>query len=150
MRKRNPSITTRLHNINFQNRPNGQKPRSTLPRGKDGSITNSINTKIRRSRSEARTDQAIKFRLNTKCGQEQAQFASEAADKLIPVEQRKQLLDLENCHCRWGVGDPTKEEFFFCGAPDADLRASIPYCLEHAARSGVGFGKIDPSILRSQ
>lgn len=48
-----------------------------------------------------------------------------AAD--IPLEQRKQLLDLNSNDCRWPYGDPGKPDFFFCGAP-ADCQ---PYCRMH-------------------
>lgn len=41
------------------------------------------------------------------------------------------LLDLRVCHCRWPVGDPTSEDFRFCGRPM--VRGA--YCAGHAARA---------------
>jgi GcrA cell cycle regulator len=58
-------------------------------------------------------------------------------DTLIPVEQRKSLLDLGPFDCRWPVGDPCKgfhdnPEFFFCGAIAVD---DGPYCPAHHKRA---------------
>jgi GcrA cell cycle regulator len=56
-------------------------------------------------------------------------------DNAIPLEQRKQLLELKNNHCRWPIGDPCKPGFFFCGAPEADLSEKRPYCPVHTMRA---------------
>lgn len=56
--------------------------------------------------------------------------APKMCDAEIPVKQRKNLLELQNNHCRWPVGDPATSDFFFCGA-EADLIAGRPYCPGH-------------------
>lgn len=49
-------------------------------------------------------------------------------DALIPIEQRRTLLELNDNTCRWPVGTPGDPDFFFCGAlPDGDC----PYCPAH-------------------
>lgn len=53
------------------------------------------------------------------------------ADGDTPLDQRKALLDLRNDTCRWPIGDPSSPDFFFCGAPDADLVRGHPYCRHH-------------------
>jgi len=50
-------------------------------------------------------------------------------DLQIAFEQRKTFMELENHHCRWAVGDPAKEDFFFCGAQKVD---GLSYCAGHA------------------
>lgn len=52
-------------------------------------------------------------------------------DELIPIEQRKTLMELEDHDCRWPVGDVGEKGFFFCGSPTANQ----PYCLAHFHRS---------------
>lgn len=49
-------------------------------------------------------------------------------DRLIPVEQRRTLLQLSADVCHWPVGDPREPDFFFCGAP---VRSGRPYCGAH-------------------
>ncbi len=54
------------------------------------------------------------------------------ADADIPPPQRRTLLQLTACTCRWPVGDPGTPGFFFCGGQTA---ADEPYCAAHAARA---------------
>lgn len=49
----------------------------------------------------------------------------------IPMSQRKTLLELENHHCRYIVGDPMVGDYFYCGAVQKD---GSSYCAEHHAR----------------
>jgi GcrA cell cycle regulator len=39
------------------------------------------------------------------------------------------LFELQQWHCRWPIGDPTAENFGFCGNKQID---SLPYCAAHA------------------
>ena len=39
------------------------------------------------------------------------------------------LLELQQWHCRWPMGDPTSEDFGFCGSAPV---AGLPYCPAHA------------------
>ena len=56
----------------------------------------------------------------------------ETSDADIPLHQRKALLDLEPCDCRWPIGDPQSPEFAFCGGPKV---TGLPYCETHAKRA---------------
>ena len=47
----------------------------------------------------------------------------------IPVEQRKTLLQLNERTCRWPIGDPGSNDFFFCGGEAA---SELPYCSYHS------------------
>ena len=49
----------------------------------------------------------------------------------------KSLLDLTNTCCRWPHGRPGAKNFFFCGAPGADVEDGIPYCASHMQRAYV-------------
>lgn len=49
----------------------------------------------------------------------------------IPFGQRKTILELDNTHCRWPYGHPSDANFFYCGAPDADVIEHRPYCAFH-------------------
>ena len=49
----------------------------------------------------------------------------------VPGESAKarSLCELQQWHCRWPVGDPSSEDFGFCG----NMRiAGLPYCAAHA------------------
>jgi GcrA cell cycle regulator len=45
---------------------------------------------------------------------------------------RRTLLELQQWHCRWPLGDPASESFGFCGNKPVD---GLPYCPAHAQRA---------------
>jgi GcrA cell cycle regulator len=53
----------------------------------------------------------------------------------------KSLFELTNDCCRWPHGQPGTKNFFFCGAPGADVEGGRPYCERHARRAYVGRSK---------
>ena len=53
----------------------------------------------------------------------------ELNDNVIPMGQRRTLLELTELTCRWPIGDPGTPEFFFCGGQAA---TGVPYCSYHS------------------
>ena len=53
----------------------------------------------------------------------------ELLDNIIPIGQRRTLLELTEDTCRWPIGDPATSEFFFCGGKPI---AGLPYCGYHS------------------
>jgi GcrA cell cycle regulator len=53
----------------------------------------------------------------------------EQYDNIIPMGQRRTLLELTEDTCRWPIGDPASSEFFFCGGKPI---TSLPYCPHHS------------------
>lgn len=51
-----------------------------------------------------------------------------AAD--IPIGERVTILMLSDKTCRWPIGDPSHEDFCFCGKTPKE---GMPYCAGHAA-----------------
>jgi GcrA cell cycle regulator len=52
-----------------------------------------------------------------------------AYDNVVPMSQRKTLLELTEDTCHWPVGDPGHADFFFCGGKSL---SSLPYCAHHS------------------
>jgi GcrA cell cycle regulator len=52
----------------------------------------------------------------------------ELIENIIPMGQRRNLLELSEKTCRWPIGDPTSAEFFFCGGQPV---MNSPYCSYH-------------------
>jgi GcrA cell cycle regulator len=50
-------------------------------------------------------------------------------DNVVPMSQRKTLLELTEDTCHWPVGDPGSADFFFCGGKSL---TSLPYCSHHS------------------
>src|SRR6202035_3709061 len=53
----------------------------------------------------------------------------ELIDNVIPLGQRRTILELTEETCRWPIGDPGSTDFFFCGG---QARPGIPYCSFHS------------------
>ena len=53
----------------------------------------------------------------------------EPIENIIPMGQRRTLLELTENTCRWPIGDPSNAEFYFCGGPPL---SGLPYCSFHS------------------
>ena len=53
----------------------------------------------------------------------------ELIENIIPIGQRRTLLELTDKTCRWPIGDPATSDFFFCGG---NPLVGLPYCHYHA------------------
>jgi len=96
--------------------------------------TSSASTRPRKARSPAhmlRIGRAA-IRGNTALAHAyeiEAEAEPELIDNIIPIGQRRSLLDLNEQTCRWPVGDPGSSEFFFCGG---NTVPGLPYCAYHS------------------
>ena len=52
-----------------------------------------------------------------------------STDVVVPMSRHLSLLQLSENTCKWTVGDPLSDDFYFCGA---DAGESGPYCAFHA------------------
>ena len=59
----------------------------------------------------------------------EAEAEPELLDNVIPIGQRRTILELNEQTCHWPVGDPGSSEFFFCGGNTLE---GLPYCSYHA------------------
>ncbi|KAA0699409.1 GcrA cell cycle regulator [Neorhizobium sp. P12A] len=51
-----------------------------------------------------------------------------ASNVVVPISRRLGLTELTERTCKWPVGDPLKDDFYFCGCESPD---SSPYCTYH-------------------
>jgi len=47
----------------------------------------------------------------------------------IPPEERATILTLTEQRCKWPIGDPSTDDFYFCGR---NSDSGLPYCEHHA------------------
>ena len=59
-------------------------------------------------------------------------FTPSLEEIVIPLAERKTVLDLLESHCRWPIGDPQHDDFHFCGHGKL---TGTPYCELHARRA---------------
>ncbi|TCL75498.1 GcrA family cell cycle regulator [Rhizobium sp. BK251] len=51
-----------------------------------------------------------------------------ARNVVVPISRRLGLTELTERTCKWPVGDPLKDDFYFCGCDSSD---TSPYCNYH-------------------
>ncbi|MEM8754218.1 MAG: GcrA family cell cycle regulator [Pseudomonadota bacterium] len=61
---------------------------------------------------------------------EDAQRTAEALAAIEKKAKRLDLLELTERTCKWPIGDPATDDFFFCGLP---CQPGKPYCESHVA-----------------
>jgi len=59
-------------------------------------------------------------------------FVASVEELVIPLKERKTIATLEECSCRWPIGDPLAADFHFCGKQKV---AGLSYCEFHARRA---------------
>jgi GcrA cell cycle regulator len=59
----------------------------------------------------------------------EAEATPELIENIIPIGQRRTILELTELTCRWPIGDPGSTEFFFCGG---NTITGLPYCGYHS------------------
>jgi GcrA cell cycle regulator len=53
----------------------------------------------------------------------------EVIENVVPMGQRRTLLELNEDTCRWPIGDPGAVDFYFCGG---QAHTAGPYCAFHS------------------
>lgn len=51
------------------------------------------------------------------------------AELVVPPEEGKSILELNEHTCKWPIGDPGRDDFYFCGRSS---ETGLPYCAHHA------------------
>ena len=108
------AVIGKVHRLGLSGRaksPSSSAPRQRKPRS---------SSMIRVPRAHIRGNTALAY-----------DYVAEPEPELIeiPVEQRKNLLQLTEATCHWPVGDPGSTDFFFCGGQSNE---GSPYCNFHS------------------
>jgi GcrA cell cycle regulator len=113
------AVIGKVHRLGLAGR--AKSPASTAPRPRK---TRAASPMLRISRPSVRGNTALAQLYET-----EHEPHPELADNVIPLGQRRTLLELTEETCRWPIGDPGSPEFFFCGGQTV---TSLPYCAYHS------------------
>ena len=112
------AVIGKVHRLGLSGR--AKSPSATAPRPRKA---RAASTMLRVSRSlRGNTALAHAYEWD-------AEAEPELLDNVIPLGQRRSLLELTEDTCRWPIGDPGNPDFFFCGGPAV---TSLPYCAYHS------------------
>jgi GcrA cell cycle regulator len=113
------AVIGKVHRLGLAGR--AKSPSSTTPRPRKAR-THSHMMRVPRPAMRGNTALAHAFAY-------EAEPEPEFVDNVIPIGQRRTLLELTEETCRWPIGDPGSAEFFFCGGQSV---TSLPYCTYHS------------------
>ncbi len=69
-------------------------------------------------------------------------------DKDFPPESPKNLEELEDHVCRWPIGNPDEENFYFCGRETVKIgNRQFPYCKLHVLYSYQSKDKKEDNVI---
>lgn len=107
--------------------------RMTSSRSSSGGRTKALNRRRERQRAAA----AAREKSSPKA-KSMIQLVFDAVpidpveEVVIPVKDRKGVLQLEPNDCKWPIGDPREPDFHFCGKGKV---TGLPYCEHHVRRA---------------
>jgi GcrA cell cycle regulator len=111
------AVIGKVHRLGLSGR--AKSPSSTAPRPRK---TRAPSHLMRIPRPSMRGNTALAYEL-------EAEAEPELIDNVIPIGQRRTILELTEETCRWPIGDPGSAEFFFCGG---NTVTGLPYCAHHS------------------
>ncbi len=112
------AVIGKVHRLGLSGR--AKSPSSASPRPRKARAPHML--RVPRSAIRGNTALAHAFEYDT-------EPEPELIDNIIPLGQRRTLLELTEETCRWPIGDPGNPDFFFCGG---QALTSLPYCAYHS------------------
>ena len=113
------AVIGKVHRLGLSGR--AKSPSSAAPRQRKARPAQNM---MRISRPMSRGNTALAHVFETEPEPDPVAF-----DNVVPMSQRRTLLELTEDTCHWPIGDPSSSEFFFCGGKAV---ASLPYCAHHS------------------
>ena len=113
------AVIGKVHRLGMSGR--AKSPSSAAPRPRKAGPHSQM---LRVSRPSMRGNTALAHAYEL-----EAEAEPELIDNVIPLGQRRTLLELTEETCRWPIGDPGSADFFFCGGQSI---TSLPYCAYHS------------------
>ncbi|KAB2878652.1 MAG: GcrA cell cycle regulator [Pseudorhodoplanes sp.] len=110
------AVIGKVHRLGLSGR--AKNPSSAAPRPRKPRHSHMV-----RVRSAMRGNTALAYSYDV-----ETEAEPEVIDNIIPIGQRRSLLELNENTCRWPIGDPAGPDFFFCGGTPV---AGHPYCGYH-------------------
>ena len=113
------AVIGKVHRLGLSGR--AKSASSSAPRQRK---TRSSSHLLRMTRASVRGNTALAHAYEI-----EAESAPELIENVIPIGQRRSLLELTEQTCRWPIGDPGSSDFFFCGG---NTLTGLPYCAYHS------------------
>ena len=132
------AVIGKVHRLGLSGR--AKSATSAAPRQRKPRSTQILRVSRPAARGNTALAQAFEFEVEAE---------PELVENVVPIGQRRTLLELNEATCRWPIGDPGSQDFFFCGGPAEHsrtlLRVSFAHRLpadQHAPRPAAAIQRI--------
>ena len=115
------AVIGKVHRLGLSGR--AKSPTSAAPRQRKARPAPQM-VRVQRPMSRGNTALAHSYDVEV-----EQQVDAVTYDNVVPMGQRRTLLELNEATCHWPIGDPSNPEFFFCGGK---ALTSLPYCAHHS------------------
>ncbi|WP_153771011.1 GcrA family cell cycle regulator [Labrenzia sp. CE80] len=121
------AVIGKVHRLGLSGRAKTPAP-ATKPR-RNRTTTASTSSSGRSNAPQPQTQGATALKMET-APAPVAQIKPEAEPiaELVPISERASILTLTERTCKWPIGDPSSDDFYFCGRSSD---AGVPYCAHH-------------------
>lgn len=114
------AVIGKVHRLGLSGRT--KAPSTSAPRPRKPRATHML--RVSRPVARGNTALAHAYAYDYEVEAEQA-----PVENVIPMGQRRTLLELNEQTCRWPIGDPATQDFYFCGG---QALTALPYCAYHS------------------
>lgn len=117
------AVIGKVHRLGLSGRATTSRVKAVRPRKKVAPSAN----RVPRMRMYNQGNTALKPGFDGGSTQDVG-YVEPIEELVIPLEERASIMSLKENMCRWPIGDPTEEDFHFCGRTK---EAGSPYCEFH-------------------
>ncbi|WP_346899432.1 GcrA family cell cycle regulator [uncultured Roseibium sp.] len=121
------AVIGKVHRLGLSGRAKTPSPASKPRRNRPSSPTSPASSASRQSTQQPQSRGATALKMAPTPAPEVEPEAEPIAE-LVPISERATILTLTERTCKWPIGDPSSEDFYFCGR---NSDPGVPYCPHH-------------------
>ncbi len=114
------AVIGKVHRLGLSGRT--KAPASNAPRQRKPRATHMVRVARPAMRGNTALAQAYSYDYEVEAD-------ASPVENVIPMGQRRSLLELNEQTCKWPIGDPATQDFYFCGG---HAMSGLPYCAYHS------------------
>ncbi|WP_417676242.1 GcrA family cell cycle regulator [Roseibium sp.] len=121
------AVIGKVHRLGLSGRAKTPSPASKPRRNRPSSPASPASSASRQNTQQPQSRGATALKMAPAPAPEIERQAEPIAE-LVPISERATILTLTERTCKWPIGDPSREDFYFCGRHSDP---GVPYCAHH-------------------
>jgi len=121
------AVIGKVHRLGLSGRAKTPSPASKPRRSRPSSPSSPASSLNRHSSPQPQTRGATALKM-APAPVAEIEPEAEPVAELVPISERATILTLTERTCKWPIGDPSSEDFYFCGR---NSDPGVPYCAHH-------------------